>query len=81
MVSGQAGDPRFLAIIQECGKRRCEIFGLDAPKQQEHQGPGGGPIPLNLSNEELTERIRYRIARDDAIRNGTAPPPRPTLGP
>jgi hypothetical protein len=73
VTKGQAGDPRFLAIIQECGKRRCEILGLDAPKQQVHQGTGGGPIRLNLSDEELTERVRYQIARTDAIRNGTAP--------
>jgi hypothetical protein len=79
ITKGQAGDPRFLAIIQECCKRRCQILGLDAPKQQEHQGAGGGPIRLQLSDEELTERVRYQIARRDAIQNGTAPPPRPTF--
>jgi hypothetical protein len=78
-TKGQAGDSRFLAIIQECCKRRCQILGLDAPKQQEHQGAGGGPIRLNLSDEELTERVRYRLAFDDAKRNGTVPPPRPTF--
>lgn len=30
-----AGDPRFLAIALQCVKRRCEILGLDAPKQIE----------------------------------------------
>ncbi len=28
-----AGDPRFLAIVLDCIKRRCDILGLDAPKQ------------------------------------------------
>jgi hypothetical protein len=78
-TKGQAGDSRFLAIILDCVKRRCEILGLDAPKQQEHQGTDGGPIRLKLSDEELTERVRYRLAHDDAIRNGTTPPPRPTF--
>jgi hypothetical protein len=79
ITKGQVGDPRFLAIIQECGKRRCEILGLDAPTKLEHQGVDKGPIRLQLTDEELTERARYCIARDDAIRNGTALPPRPAF--
>jgi hypothetical protein len=28
---GQIGDPRFLAGVQWCINKRCEILGLDAP--------------------------------------------------
>lgn len=31
----RAGDPRFLAIVLDCIKRRCDLLGLDAPKQIE----------------------------------------------
>jgi len=32
-TEGQAGDPRFLSGVQWCINKRCEILGLDAPKQ------------------------------------------------
>jgi hypothetical protein len=70
VTKGQAGDPRFLAIIQECGKRRCEILGLDAPKKLEHGGIDGGPIPIQLNDEQLIERAR-------AILNGQPAPGTP----
>lgn len=40
------GDPRFLAIINECIKRRCDILGLDAPKRL--TGDDGGPVSLRV---------------------------------
>lgn len=48
---GQTGDPRFLAGVQWCINKRCEILGVDAPKKIE----GGG------ENGELI----VRIVRDD----------------
>jgi hypothetical protein len=36
----QAGDPRFLAIILDCVKQRCEILGLQAPKKLDHTTAG-----------------------------------------
>lgn len=32
---GQVGNPAFLAGVQWCINRRCELLGLDAPKKQE----------------------------------------------
>jgi hypothetical protein len=75
ITRGQVGDPRFLGIIQECGKRRCEILGLDAPKKLEHGGTDGGPIPIQLNNEQLIERARAIIdARPTSGARGTAAP-------
>lgn len=31
-AKGQAGDPRFLQGVQWCINKRCEILGIDAPK-------------------------------------------------
>jgi hypothetical protein len=36
----QTGDPRFLAIVLDCVKRRCEILGLQAPKKLDHTTAG-----------------------------------------
>jgi hypothetical protein len=36
----QAGDPRFLAIVLDCVKQRCEILGLQAPKKLDHTTAG-----------------------------------------
>jgi len=54
------GDPRYLAVIDNCIARRCEILGLKAPTKLEASGPGGGPIPVagrpdltRLTEEEL----------------------------
>lgn len=38
------GDPRFLAGVQWCIQRRCEILGIDAPKKIGGDGPGGEVI-------------------------------------
>jgi hypothetical protein len=35
---GQSGNPAFLAGIQWCINKRCEILGLDAPKKQDISG-------------------------------------------
>jgi len=37
-AKGQSGDPRFLAGIQWCINKRCQILGLDAPKKIDHSG-------------------------------------------
>ena len=47
---GQTGNPSFLAGVQWCINKRCEILGLDAPKKNELAGPGGGPIETNIIN-------------------------------
>jgi hypothetical protein len=58
ITKGQAGDSRFLAIILDCANQRSEILGLDAPRKLEHGGIGGGPIPIQLNDEQLTERAK-----------------------
>lgn len=46
------GDPRYLSGIQWCIERRCAILGIDAPKKQEHSGPGkDGAIILQWGND------------------------------
>ena len=40
------GDPRYLAGVQWCIVKRCNLFGLDAPTRQEISGSGGGPLGL-----------------------------------
>ena len=42
----QCGNPRYLGIVQECIKQRCEILGLDAPTKLEHSGRDGGPLAV-----------------------------------
>jgi predicted transcriptional regulator len=43
-TKGQVGDPRFLATVQWCINRRCEIYGVDAPEVKEFTGPGGSAL-------------------------------------
>lgn len=56
-VEGQSGNPAFLAGIQWCINKRCEIFGLDAPKKAEITGEDGGPVKI--------ERIEVILPHDD----------------
>lgn len=34
-VRGQAGDPRFLSVVLDCVKKRCELLGLNAAVKSE----------------------------------------------
>ena len=36
ITKGQAGNPRFLAIILKCVEQRSAILGLDAPNKLDH---------------------------------------------
>ena len=56
ITKGQAGDSRFLDTILRCVNKRSEILGLDAPRKLEHGGIDGGPIPIQLNDEQLIER-------------------------
>ena len=38
---GQSGNPSFLAGVQWCINKRCEILGLDAPKKIAPTDPSG----------------------------------------
>ena len=52
------GDPRFLAGIQWCISKRCDIIGIDAPKQTTMK------IVDEFANK--TEEELERIARGEA---------------
>jgi hypothetical protein len=62
----QVGDPRFLAGVQWCISKRCEILGLDAPKKIAPTTPDGRqPYQLlvkEMSDDELAtiERLAER---------------------
>jgi hypothetical protein len=43
-VERSAGDPRFLSIIGDCVKKRCELLGLNAPTQTRIGNPDNSPI-------------------------------------
>lgn len=51
-TKGQAGDPRFLDVILKCVTRRCELLGLDAPKEIS--------VPGLVSPEEMEKRRKER---------------------
>jgi hypothetical protein len=55
------GDPKYLDIVLNCVRQRRDILGLDAPKKLEHGGFDGGPIPIQLNDEQLVERARTII--------------------
>lgn len=62
-AKGQAGDPRFLAIVDKCINRRCKILGLDAPQRRELSGPGGSPL---IPSDNVLRIIVYDEEDDDS---------------
>lgn len=54
-IEGQVGDPRFLAGVQWCINKRCEILGLDAPKKQDFTSGGDKitVVPLNVRLDDV----------------------------
>ncbi len=70
---GQCGDPRYLQGVQWCVEKRCELFGLYAPKKQEFSGPNGEPIAVDqrkafadLSDDEL-DRLLAKAEQSAAV--------------
>jgi len=53
------GDPRFLVVMHQCVKTRCEILGLYAPKLVAPVTPAGNALP-----------VRVRVYIPDNKRNG-----------
>lgn len=51
-TEGQAGDPRFLAGVQWCINKRCELLGLDAAKKTDVTSGG--------------EKIVFEVVRKDS---------------
>jgi hypothetical protein len=52
------GDLQAVDACLRIMKRRADFEGLDAPKKLEHGGIDGGPIPIQLNDEQLVERAR-----------------------
>jgi hypothetical protein len=52
------GDLQSVDTCLRIMKRRADLEGLDAPKKLEHGGIDGGPIPIQLNDEQLIERAR-----------------------
>lgn len=46
-TEGQSGNPALLAQAREALADIRAIWGMDAPKRQEHTGAGGGPIAIS----------------------------------
>ena len=55
-TTGQYGNPAFLRGIEWCINKRCDILGLDAPKQTDITS-GGKPIVYEPSQEERERRL------------------------
>ena len=67
---GQAGEPRFLAGVLECIRRRCELLGIDAPKKEQTTGEyvitvvrrdmdaSGNPLAKQPSPKQPKKKIR-----------------------
>jgi hypothetical protein len=74
----QHGDPRYLAGVQWCISKRCEILGFNAPTRNELTGKDGGPIQFeSLNDADLDRRIADLEARirGTAGREGASPTP------
>lgn len=48
-----SGDARFLQGIQWCINKRCEIFGINAPKEIDLKSKGESIQPLNITVDSL----------------------------
>lgn len=61
-TEGQSGDPRYLAGVQWCINKRCELLGLDAPKSLDVTSGNERIQQVNpymtLSKEEIKQRLR-----------------------
>ena len=58
-ITGQVGDARYLAGVQWCITKRCEILGINAPVKLQHSGKNGGPLEVkayvNVSPDDWDE--------------------------
>lgn len=55
----QVGEPRFLALMQECVAQRRKLLGLDAPTKTEVKDTTDNPVlPYEEAVRVVTERIK-----------------------
>lgn len=63
-----AGDSRFLSVVEDCIRRRCAILGLDAPEKVAHTDRDGNDIQIYLphnNRESITDRIAEGNGREN----------------
>lgn len=68
---GQTGDPAHLNTAMKALADIREIWGLDAPKKNEHSGPGGGPIEFSHAATTFDYRLSALVTA--AGEGGTGP--------
>lgn len=65
-VKGQVGDASYLRGVQWCIEKRCQILGLDAPKNWDIKSDGKSINPfMTMTNEELQEAAKRFIKNDN----------------
>ena len=62
---GQVGDPAYLRGVQWCIEKRCNLLGLDAPKQDKIDLSTHGNLDLALLSDDQLRRL------EDIIRSAT----------
>jgi hypothetical protein len=88
------GNPSFLGGVQWCINKRCEVLGLDAPKQHELLGKDGQLFAARVTHDVAADLEPYRAALSAFLRpegalpsapppstNGAASSPPPPPGP
>ena len=58
---GQSGDPRYLAGVQWCINKRCEIVGVNAPVKQETNGTQRVVVEY-VNQHSVTDAARKAVA-------------------
>lgn len=61
-----AGDPRFLSVIEDCIRRRCAILGLDAPSKVAQTDSQGQDISRTERERKAQEMAQRLIQREQA---------------
>lgn len=56
-IEERPGDPRYLAGVITCVKRRCELLGLDAPDTLTLKGDKDAPIEFIVGGVDLVKDI------------------------
>ncbi len=61
------GNPAYIAGIQWCVNKRCEILGLDAPKKKQLSGDEDNPVVIKTEGGEL-QKIFSTLPEEKKLR-------------
>lgn len=64
-VVGQSGNPGLIGQARGAMADIREIWGLNAPKRNEHSGPDGGPIEFSSGAAAFDHRVTQALERED----------------